>query len=1087
MLRFFTSATTSSPSTSKTTPPPPPPVSKPSTPASSKPVPTPLRPTSTSSVKSSSGTASPPASPTSSSGRSRGERGRGPPAKKPPPGKSPLASSVTVPDSPEETTPPALPTPAPALTLPPAATPRVSQVLPSVKCSQCDQSVPLSELGEHVCPKPQAGTSSPSPSPSPSQPPPPTLPPQPKRRPTLQSQSAIVVSDLQQPTPANKEDKDGKSHVAGANIGPSQIQSKSPPPTTTPLPPPNDHQIPRAPSRSSQKSDGSNGSSGSKTNGDTPPAMPPVTNSRRANDIPPQKPVPQGGLPPVQREPSPGPNPVPGPSLQRNPSGGAPPAPAPAPAPALSRNPSSDRPGYNKSNSETRYPSIDPRATFQPPPISSPVDPGKQAGHLVSIHGIPIPDTQTGGEAGMAGVGRRGFAAAAQAALWASAGPPSPFISRTPSPGFLGPQRIASPGMYGPPGRVPSPGMNNLGPPPGQGGRFPPPPNQLGPQHPPFDGGRPGNGPSPPPNQALRDPARPEGSASSSTGTGGAADGLGLSIPRQSKVEEQAPEDRGRASSIRQKTDRSPSRSRSRSPSRYGDEDDEKEVTRKKRETADRSSRVSDASAYSTYTSLTFNGTLRQPVNNLRPGVASPKRQGSTSSQTSTVSLGRSMTVSSKSTMSPITENDSPTTANGEESGSSGIGAKFFGKLKAKASRTALGRSISSASSSSSNTNTTTTAAPKMLGLDRILEKVAGGSSDDGKAKVGPSQFEKRRQRTLSTESGSSVGLAYARAPSPPPVPPLPAKDESSAGTAPLSLRKKDQDSNTIPFPGGGSGSSISSSSSSSASVSSNAHNLTKPKATFGGVTIITASDDTLSGSTDISVKGEVSSRGLLLPGTSTDVADSPTSPTSSSPSPTSTTFSGRKKTKTCVKCAKKITDGKWISIDGGAGGVMCEEDWKEMYLPKIPFPDKTFYVFDGKPYCGFHYAEMNNSLCSAPSCGKPIEGPCAVAETGQRFHPEHFVCDWEGLSDDEYDSDSDEDEEEDDAAGYGSGGKRKPCKNALVDYWEVGTKRYCCEKHATWAQASLHRAMSTSKRGDGGKATKRKTMFIDLGDRSLL
>ncbi|KAG8917753.1 hypothetical protein FRC02_002889 [Tulasnella sp. 418] len=142
-----------------------------------------------------------------------------------------------------------------------------------------------------------------------------------------------------------------------------------------------------------------------------------------------------------------------------------------------------------------------------------------------------------------------------------------------------------------------------------------------------------------------------------------------------------------------------------------------------------------------------------------------------------------------------------------------------------------------------------------MLGLDRILKFAAGSNLDEGKGKVGLSQFEKRRQGTLSMESGSSVGLAYARAPSPPPVPPLLAQDESSAGTTSLSLRKKGQDDNTIPLPGGGSGCSISSSLSSLASVSSNAHN---PKGTFGGATIISAIDDTLSAGNNVGVKGEV-------------------------------------------------------------------------------------------------------------------------------------------------------------------------------------------------------------------------------------
>ena len=51
---------------------------------------------------------------------------------------------------------------------------------------------------------------------------------------------------------------------------------------------------------------------------------------------------------------------------------------------------------------------------------------------------IPEPDTKIGGEAGMAGVGRRGFQAVARAALFMT--PPMHLPGR-PSPGFLDIQR----------------------------------------------------------------------------------------------------------------------------------------------------------------------------------------------------------------------------------------------------------------------------------------------------------------------------------------------------------------------------------------------------------------------------------------------------------------------------------------------------------------------------------------------------------------------------------------------------------------------------------------------------------------------
>jgi hypothetical protein len=56
---------------------------------------------------------------------------------------------------------------------------------------------------------------------------------------------------------------------------------------------------------------------------------------------------------------------------------------------------------------------------------------------------IPEPDTKTGVEAGMAGVGRRGFQAAARAAMFTAQ--PTHLAGR-PSPGFLDIQRAI--GMF---------------------------------------------------------------------------------------------------------------------------------------------------------------------------------------------------------------------------------------------------------------------------------------------------------------------------------------------------------------------------------------------------------------------------------------------------------------------------------------------------------------------------------------------------------------------------------------------------------------------------------------------------------------
>ncbi|KAJ1846405.1 hypothetical protein LPJ70_002054 [Coemansia sp. RSA 2708] len=53
-------------------------------------------------------------------------------------------------------------------------------------------------------------------------------------------------------------------------------------------------------------------------------------------------------------------------------------------------------------------------------------------------------------------------------------------------------------------------------------------------------------------------------------------------------------------------------------------------------------------------------------------------------------------------------------------------------------------------------------------------------------------------------------------------------------------------------------------------------------------------------------------------------------------------------------------------------------------------FPDKSFYVFENRPYCRYDYHKLNQSLCG--SCQEPIEGPCAQVYEG-RYHPGCFAC----------------------------------------------------------------------------------------------
>lgn len=61
-------------------------------------------------------------------------------------------------------------------------------------------------------------------------------------------------------------------------------------------------------------------------------------------------------------------------------------------------------------------------------------------------------------------------------------------------------------------------------------------------------------------------------------------------------------------------------------------------------------------------------------------------------------------------------------------------------------------------------------------------------------------------------------------------------------------------------------------------------------------------------------------------------------SKTTASASSGSSSNTRRRRIRTCAKCEKRIEDGRWIKIDDGNGGntVLCENDWKMLYLPKV-------------------------------------------------------------------------------------------------------------------------------------------------------
>jgi hypothetical protein len=137
-------------------------------------------------------------------------------------------------------------------------------------------------------------------------------------------------------------------------------------------------------------------------------------------------------------------------------------------------------------------------------------------------------------------------------------------------------------------------------------------------------------------------------------------------------------------------------------------------------------------------------------------------------------------------------------------------------------------------------------------------------------------------------------------------------------------------------------------------------------------------------------------------------------------------------------------------------------------HLSQKPFPDKTFYIFGGRPYCAYHYHLSNKSLCSQPSCGNPIEGRCAEDDEGRRYHQSCFTC------------------EEND------------CGELLDEYWEVENGKRICEK--CWRKLDERSESSYGRNGsdDGdesrgfgagkvqkapgtSRAMKRRTRMVDL------
>ena len=317
---------------------------------------------------------------------------------------------------------------------------RISQLLPSVKCSTCHQPVPLAELGEHTCEAPPPVPSLPKP----------TITPEaatallPGR---LQGRVASSSSQEHQRIPSSASARLRINTKGGGSPTQATFQPKSSPlarsdssdikvtpardppfPSSSPLrtrPPASDGRM-QTPSISNQSTPATARPSISFTNQDsTPTATAPPPRNGNASPFPtsPSR-TPSRGPPPAlgqgvpqrmglpsnpNNRPAPGPGPY-NPAPQTAPPGAFPNRPGPPGGAALPHH----HPGGP--------PNIPPDQAFVPP----------------AERGI---DTKSGGAAGMAGVGRRGFAAAARAAMFVGPQGPQPLYGRrmngNPGPRYL--------------------------------------------------------------------------------------------------------------------------------------------------------------------------------------------------------------------------------------------------------------------------------------------------------------------------------------------------------------------------------------------------------------------------------------------------------------------------------------------------------------------------------------------------------------------------------------------------------------------------------------------------------------------------
>lgn len=276
---------------------------------------------------------------------------------------------------------------------------RISQVLPSVKCSTCNASVPLTELGDHKCP-PAPPVPRPPPSPSsllparlqgfvssrsqlPNVQPAPPRHASPSNPPQQRGTPSINISPSRPNGPGSFAAPFSQQQLSG-QLGPAINQTRFQGPLSVPERGPGRNELLQQRLRTA-----------SATNRD-----PPRPFAERERTLSTGCKEPSVPRPPEFRT--------------RTPSNAS-----STPRPSFDNHPSFDNPRPSFDTLSVRRPprqdsySID----VQPPPPPLP----PVIGPLPPRSPVPPnePDTQIGGEAGMAGVGRRGyFAAAARAAMF---------------------------------------------------------------------------------------------------------------------------------------------------------------------------------------------------------------------------------------------------------------------------------------------------------------------------------------------------------------------------------------------------------------------------------------------------------------------------------------------------------------------------------------------------------------------------------------------------------------------------------------------------------------------------------------------